>query len=101
MLVIEFWALAARDPELRRQFAERHDALKSATARVINETLTRTGRRLSLDTERVAVAAAALANGLTLERLAHPEEIGVELLATIAKVIMNGLTVDPGLESSR
>lgn len=101
MLVIEFWALAARDPELRRQFAERHDALKAATARVINETLARTGRRLSLDTERVAVAAAALANGLTLERLAHPDETGVELLATLAKLIMNGLTVDPGHEPAR
>lgn len=94
MLVIEFWAFAARDPELRRQFAERHDALKAATARLINETLARTGRQLSLDTERVAVIAAALANGLTLERLAHPDETGVELLATVAKLIMNGLTVD-------
>ena len=46
LLVIEFWVHAARDPELRRQFAERHDALKAAVGRVFDEMLARTGERL-------------------------------------------------------
>ena len=46
LLVIEFWADAAREPELRREFAERHDTLKAAIARMLDEMLARTGGRL-------------------------------------------------------
>jgi AcrR family transcriptional regulator len=101
VLVIEFWALAAREPELRREFAARHDRLKAATARVIDQVLARTGERLALDTDEVATAAAALANGLTLERLAHPDAPGDELLTTLATVIMRGLTLDAGQDQPR
>ena len=100
-LVIEFWAHAARDPALQRQFAQRHDALKAAIARVIDEMLERTGRRLKLGTEEVATAAAALANGLTLERLAHPDGVSDELFSTIAGLVMKGLTGDAGARATR
>jgi AcrR family transcriptional regulator len=101
LLVIEFWAHAARQPGLRREFAVRHDALKAATARVIDGMLVRTGQRLALDTDQVATAAAALANGLTLERLTHPDESGEELLVTLAAVLMNGLTIEAGQDRPR
>jgi AcrR family transcriptional regulator len=91
-LVIEFWAYCARDPELRAQFAARHDALKAAIARMIDDTLSRTGQRLAVRTEDVAAAAAALGNGLTLERLAHPDGMPDELFATLAAHFMRGLT---------
>lgn len=91
-LVIEFWAHAARDPELRGQFAERHDALKYAIARMLDEMLARTGERLVLRTDEVAMAAAALANGLTLERLAHPDGMPDERFAELARFIMKGLS---------
>ncbi|HSK97337.1 MAG TPA: TetR family transcriptional regulator C-terminal domain-containing protein [Euzebyales bacterium] len=101
VLVIEFWALAAREPELRREFAARHDRLKAATARVIDQVVARTGERLALATDQVATAAAALANGLTLEHLAHPEAPGDDLLATLASLIMRGLTRDAAPDASR
>ena len=84
LLVIEFWVHAARDPELRRQFAERHDALKAAVGR--------TGERLVLDTDQVALAAIALANGFTLERLAHTDGGSDKLFPTVGGLIMEGLT---------
>jgi AcrR family transcriptional regulator len=91
-LIIEFWAHAARDPELRTQFAERHDSLKQAIARMLEEMLARTGERLVLSTGEVAMAAAALANGLTLERLAHPDGMPDERFAELAAFIMKGLS---------
>ena len=100
-LVIEFWAHAARDPALQRQFALRHDALKAAIARVIDEMLERTGRRLKLGTEEVAMAAAALANGLTLERLAQPDGVSDELFSTISVLVMKGLTGDAKARATR
>ena len=73
LLVIEFWAHAAREPGLRRAFGERHDALKTAIARMLEDTLARTGQRLALPADEVATVAAALGNGLTLDRLAQPD----------------------------
>jgi AcrR family transcriptional regulator len=92
LLVIEFWAHAAREPELRRQFAQRHDTLKDAIARMLEEMLARTGQRLALGTGEVATAATALANGLTLERLAHPDGMPDDRFAALAGLIMDGLT---------
>jgi len=94
ILVIEFWVHAARNPELRRRFAQRHDALKAAIGRVIDKMLARTGERLSLDSEQLAIAAIALGNGLTLERLAHPDGVPDELFPTVGALIMEGLARD-------
>jgi uncharacterized membrane protein len=66
--------------------------LKAATARVIDETLERTGERLSLATDRVATVSAALANGLALERLTNPDAVPDDLLATVAAAMLRGLT---------
>jgi AcrR family transcriptional regulator len=96
LLVIEFWVHAARDPELRREFAERHDALKAAVGRVFEEMLARTGKRLVLGTDTVALAAMALANGFTLERLANPDGGADERFPTIARLIMEGMTREVG-----
>jgi AcrR family transcriptional regulator len=93
LLVIEFWAYAARDPELRHQFALRHDQLKAAIERVINETLDRTGERLAFGSAEVAMTAIALGNGLTLERLAHPDRMHDELFPILAARIMDGLKI--------
>jgi AcrR family transcriptional regulator len=92
-LVIEFWAHAARDSELRRKFALRHDALKQAIAHVFEELLARTGSSLELPSHEVATVAAALANGLALERLADPEAISDDAFATVAARLMDAVTL--------
>jgi len=90
-VVIEFWAHASRDAQLRAEFARRHERLKSAIARLIEQTLARSGQRLVLDIDRVATAAAALGNGLTLERLVEPGGTTDEEFADLASSIMKGL----------
>jgi AcrR family transcriptional regulator len=95
LLVIEFWVHAARDPELRRRFARRHDALKAAIGQVFDQMLARTGERLSIDSDQLAMAALALGNGLTLERLAHPDGVPDELFPTLGALIMGGLARTP------
>lgn len=96
LLVIEFWAHAAREPGLRREFAVRHDGLKAAIARMLDAMLARTGQRLALRSDEVATVSAALANGLTLERLARPDGTPDERFATFAGLIMDGLTREAG-----
>jgi AcrR family transcriptional regulator len=96
LLVMEFWPHAARDPDLRRRFAERHAALKAATARVVAETLARSGERLTLATEHVATVSAALANGMALERLTNPDAMPDELMAMVAGALLRALTVAKG-----
>lgn len=63
LVIVEFWAHAARDAELRRQFALRRDALKRAVAGVIERMLARTDQRFALALEHVAMIAIALGNG--------------------------------------
>jgi AcrR family transcriptional regulator len=92
LLMIEFWAHAAGDHHLRARFAQRHDRLKAAITRMLDDLLARTGERLALPTDDVATAAAALANGLTLERLADPDGMSDETFARIAALVMKGLT---------
>lgn len=90
LLMIEFWVEAARDPELRRQFAQRHDALKAAVSTAIEGVLARSGERLTVSVDEVATAATALANGLTLEGLT--DTVSDDLFPTVARLIMDGLT---------
>jgi AcrR family transcriptional regulator len=92
LLIVEFWAHAARDAELRRQFALRHDALKRAVAGVIERMLARTDQRLALELEHVAMTAIALGNGFTLERLTHPDGVPDELFPRLSALIMDALT---------
>jgi AcrR family transcriptional regulator len=92
LLIVEFWAHAARDAELRREFALRHDALKRAVAGVIERRLARTDQRLALELEHVAMTAIALGNGFTLERLTHPDGVPDELFPRLSALIMDALT---------
>jgi AcrR family transcriptional regulator len=92
LLIVEFWAHAARDAELRREFALRHDALKRAVAGVIEKMLARTDQRVALELEHVAMTAIALGNGFTLERLTHPDGVPDELFPRLSALIMDALT---------
>ena len=60
-------------------------------AHAFDQMIERTGERLSLDSEQLAMAAIALGNGLTLERLAHPDGVPDERFPTLGALIMGGL----------
>ena len=90
-LVIEFWAHAARDTGLRDQFAARHEALKAAIARMIDETLARTGQRLVLPTARWRPRPRPSPTASRWNGSPQPDGISDDAFADVATAIMDGL----------
>ena len=82
LLAIEFWAQAAREPELRAGFAASYGRLRSKLA----ELAPPCG---SLDEQSWAIMTIALANGLTLERLIDPGGVPDDLMATVQRGILS------------
>ena len=75
-LFFEFWAHVLRNPEHRARFAELHKRGLAPLVRSIEAT----GRRrpLAMAPELLATAQLALGNGMQLERLTRPEDVGPE-----------------------
>jgi AcrR family transcriptional regulator len=98
-LVLEFWAHAARDERLRREFAARHERLVGAYAGLIEADYARLGLALPLAPEVLARAVVAMGNGIALERLADPARVPEGLLSTMAVAFLRGLAAgDPAAE---
>jgi AcrR family transcriptional regulator len=91
VLLIEFWTLWVRDPELRREHAERFTALRGALGRLVEEQTHQLGLSLQLSPEEVGAAVVALADGLALQRLADREAFSDELLATLLATLIPAL----------
>jgi AcrR family transcriptional regulator len=90
-VVIEFWAHASRDPELRARFAARHAVLKNALARAFDAMTQRTGRPAVLAADHLATVGLALGNGFALEAMAGGHVDG-DLFPKVAAVLMTALT---------
>lgn len=78
LLVVEFWAHAARDPDLLAAFAETHRRLRSDLAALAPE-----GN--PFDAATWAVVTLALSSGLALERLIDPQGVPDDLMATVQR----------------
>jgi AcrR family transcriptional regulator len=76
-LVIEFWAHAVRDDELRERFAVPFGAVGLALGR-------------HLDSAELGTIAKALGNGLALERRANPESVPDELVERAFELLLAG-----------
>jgi AcrR family transcriptional regulator len=79
ILLIEFWAQAARDPKLRPKFGERHARLRAAIAEVLAERAATLGTRLALPADELATVLIALTNGMAVEQLADPNAVPKDL----------------------
>jgi AcrR family transcriptional regulator len=93
-LVLEFWAHAARDERLAREFGARHERLVAAYAGLIEADYARLGLPLPLAPEVLARAVVAMGNGIALERLAGPDRVPEGLLATMAVAFLRGVAAD-------
>jgi AcrR family transcriptional regulator len=80
LALIEFWAFAARDPELREQFAGRHERLLGELARVQEEAAAQRGENLPVSTLDLQRAASAINHGMALEWLVSRDLVSGELL---------------------
>jgi AcrR family transcriptional regulator len=91
VLLIEFWTLWVRDPELRPEHAERFSALRRALGRLVEEQTRQLGLSLRLSPEEVGAAVVALADGLALQRLADRGAFSDDLLATLLATLIPAL----------
>ena len=97
-LVLEFWAHAARDERLRREFGTRHERLVGAYAGLIEADYARLGLPLPLAPEVLARAVVAMGNGVALERLTDPARVPDGLLSTMAIAFLRGAAADAPAE---
>src|SRR6266545_2995550 len=79
VLLIEFWAEAARDPELSPKFGERHARLRAEIAGVLEQRSAKFGRQVDLPADQLAMVLIAFTNGMAVEQLADPEAVPASL----------------------
>jgi AcrR family transcriptional regulator len=94
LLFWEFACVAARDPEMRRRFAEQLRSFRSGGAEELRRMIESAGISSVVPYERLARIVAALANGLALDLILAPEgspdnAVG-ETMATAMALIWRG-----------
>jgi AcrR family transcriptional regulator len=96
LLFMEFWAYAARDPEVRLQVAA-----SFARARAVLTGLIADGARdfeleLELPAEQLAIAIDALADGIAHLKMADPDAVPDELMGRVLALLLAGATRPAG-----
>lgn len=87
LVLIEFWAYAARNDKLRERFARLHSKVRQALAEAFQSAADRSGRRLSAPSELLAMASMALANGFALEGFVEPDVVSGDEFETVAMLL--------------
>jgi AcrR family transcriptional regulator len=91
LLVIEFRALAAREPELNRRYAEVHRRTVGALAGVLETMSERVGTDLPIGPEALAEVMLAIGFGAILEQAANPDALGGPQMAeVVSRVLTSG-----------
>lgn len=99
LLMFEHWAMAARDPQLRPDFARRQSDLHSAMARALEARHATTGVPLTYPAERLATAILCLAGGIAMEAMVEPAAAPDELFGEILGLIYDGLVLRASSET--
>jgi AcrR family transcriptional regulator len=81
LLTIEFWIHAAREPEVREQFAVRYRRMRAGIAELASETET------PLGADAWALVTLALVNGFALERSIDPDGVPDDLMAATQRLL--------------
>lgn len=98
MLLFEHWALAVRDPKLRRAFVTRQHALRDALASTLEARHEETGVRLTYSAQRLATAILALGHGIAMAKLVDPD-VPDALHGEILDLLYDGLAFRAGLSA--
>jgi AcrR family transcriptional regulator len=91
LLLNEYWALAVREPPLRKRFAQRQRALRDALALTLEARHETTGVPLTVPAQDLATAIIAMATGLAQNRLADPTAVPDELFGEMLSLLYDGL----------
>ena len=89
---MEFWAVAARDPELRRRNAELWGAVRTELGALVERHAEAEGKTLALPAEQIGAAVMALGDGLAIQRLEAPKAIPKDLLGDLLDALLSALT---------
>jgi AcrR family transcriptional regulator len=89
ILLIEFWAQAARDRRTRQAFDRRHRGLRAAVSATLGERAARLGIRLALPANELATVLIALTNGFAVERLADPQAVPSDLYGRAVDLLLS------------
>lgn len=90
LLLLDMWAVAVRDDDLRPQFAQRYDELRAAVARASKQAAdarsAKARRRLPAD--QLATLVVALGDGLAIQRIADPGAVPADLFAKALRLLL-------------
>jgi AcrR family transcriptional regulator len=91
LLANEYWALAARDPKLRKRYADTERARRDALAQALQVRQEHRGTpEVGIPTEEAATAFLALASGLAMARLIDPDAVPDHLYGEIVGLVYQG-----------
>ena len=83
LLVTEFRAHAARDPELNRRYAAAHEITVEGVASAVASAAARNGHAPALPARQIAELLLAIETGLSLEQLANPGAVSLLQLPSV------------------
>lgn len=89
--VIEFMIVVGRDESLRRRYHEHREALREMIVATLEEWSRQLGREPVVPPARLATMVIALHNGMTLESMVAPGEVGIEELADAPSVFVRAM----------
>lgn len=91
-LFIEFWGLALRDPELRRQLSSRIRHFQTAISEILRRDAGELGVDLPEDAARsLAMVVNSMGNGLALHMLVDPKAVPKDLFGNMLALIFEAL----------
>ncbi|MFI6344335.1 TetR/AcrR family transcriptional regulator [Streptomyces sp. NPDC050560] len=99
-LGLELAARAAHDEQARDVVTPMRRAQRAAAARSVDEVVERTGAQPAVSPELAGLILHCLTNGLSMEHLADPEEVGVEAVEQALSAVLAAL-IDPPDQGSR
>ncbi|WP_211301497.1 TetR/AcrR family transcriptional regulator [Murinocardiopsis flavida] len=94
-LGLEFAARAARDEQTQAILTPLRRAQRAAAARSIGALAEQGGTRLTADPDTAALILHCLTNGLSMEHLADPEEVGADRVEQALATVLTALTAVP------
>jgi AcrR family transcriptional regulator len=79
-LLIEFWSVALRDPELHKRLRDSHQATRKLVAQGIADALGDDARKLPVKEDVLAALILAVLHGLAVQDYAEPDAVDVDLV---------------------
>jgi AcrR family transcriptional regulator len=92
LLFLEFWAYAARDPQVRPHVAARFAEIRAAISGLITEGAREFDLELAMPADQLAVVVDALADGIARQKLADPDAVPDELLGSALSLLFSRAT---------